>query len=292
MKQALLPLSLRQVALGCAFTSLTLLATTAKATLIAEDQYLTDSADYTVGDAIGQSPASTGFSDSNAWVSGSGGGTVSIQSTSLTYADPNYTISSAGGDIFFGTTGGLRAGRGFDGSLLAAGQTSTVYMSVLMQLSSSDGYSAFELDNGGGFDDSGNRVLQLGVGVSGGIGLGVNGQPDVTVGTYNSGVNLYVLKFTINPDASLDTVTAWEDPTLGGVGDPTGGVTVTGALQSTIDTVSAASFNGGGDVTLDNFLVGTTLADVTGSAVPEPTSWSLFGLGGLALIVIARRKLA
>jgi len=40
---------------------------------------------------------------------------------------------------------------------------------------------------------------------------------------------------------------------------------------------------------LDEFMAGTTLADVT---VPEPTTWSLLGIGTLAIIVMARRKLA
>jgi hypothetical protein len=63
-----------------------------------------------------------------------------------------------------------------------------------------------------------------------------------------------------------------------------------GALdQSAFNTISMSQRNSGGTVTYDEIRFGASFDDVVVSAVPEPSTTALIGLGGLALI-LRRRK--
>jgi hypothetical protein len=291
-----LKLLLRQVALGCALTSLVTMAPAAKASIIAEDQFPTGAGGYTVGALGTQNPTTTGFT--GAWTDMANTNSQ-VNSTSLSVSDPGYNISTVGGDI--GSSGDSRVGRTFDSTALVAGTTGTVYMSFLMQFTlPNTNYEALELSGGtpGTYDDNGTRNIQIGIGGDFGgnttVGIrtndGTTQQAAAFAGTADTSAHLYVLKFTLS--GGTDSLTAWLDPNLTGAGDPTGGITISSFVLRSTDMLGVGNFNNNSvGPQIDNFVMGTTLADVTG-AVPEPTTWSLLGIGALALLVTARRKLA
>jgi hypothetical protein len=101
-------------------------------------------------------------------------------------------------------------------------------------------------------------------------------------------VNLFLVRFDLGTGAGADSVTAWMNPTLTGLGDPTGGVTVSGLDLRSVDRVSFATFGGGANLDADEIRLGSTLTSVT--AVPEPTSLSLLGLGAIGLLAIRRKQ--
>jgi hypothetical protein len=94
-------------------------------------------------------------------------------------------------------------------------------------------------------------------------------------------------------DLTAKTASLWVDPdssTFGGTA-PTATASLSGLTATAIDDVGVkAQSAAGGPYLVDNLLIGTTWADVTPSAVPEPATLALAGLGIISLVFARRMR--
>ena len=227
----------------------------------------------------------------------------SISAGSLTYSDPLYLAASGdkvgvpnnttGGEIAAANSG--RVYRALDSTLTVNGTTTgTIYMSFLFQSGQETGlttYQALHLNQGTNGDA--NRAFDIGITNNGDLdgneyGFGVNGNYGVgtaqELGAANASIHLFVVKFDLSAAAGGDSVTVWLDPTLGGVSDPTGGVTVAG--QDLVWNTLMLSDYDGNSAAWDEIRWGTDFNAVT---VPEPAS-ALLGSFGVFGLLRRRRK--
>ncbi len=90
-------------------------------------------------------------------------------------------------------------------------------------------------------------------------------------------------------DLVAGTGNLWIDPTPG-ASAPTATATITGLTSTAVDNVGfKAQSAAGGPYYVDNLLIGTTWADVTPAAAPEPSTLALAGFGGLCLLGLGTR---
>jgi hypothetical protein len=277
---------------------LAVMVANASGALLVEDQFLTGSnsaqGDYNLGAAVGQGPSNPGYTGNYL---NAGFVSPDIISGGLGYTDGTYVLKTAGGAIqSTAAAQHTRAGRLLENPFGAAG-TGTVYMSFLYQASVTSGYKSLELHNGG-FADSANRVLQIGLLATDGLnagnfGLRINNNNALRLdfGAADTAVNLFVLKFNLSALAGGDSVTVYRNPGLGL--EPSSGVTMTG-FDIQFDRTSLAKFNGSGSsLTLDELRFGDSYFDVvpTTTSVPEPSVFALFtGLFSMAGCLFSRRR--
>ena len=93
-------------------------------------------------------------------------------------------------------------------------------------------------------------------------------------------------------DLTAKTANLWVDPdasTFGGTA-PTATATLSGITATAVDNIGfKAQSAAGGPYLVDNLLIGTTWADVTPAAAPEPSTLALAGVGLLGLAARFRR---
>ncbi|MFH1498644.1 MAG: hypothetical protein ABII82_12555 [Verrucomicrobiota bacterium] len=268
------------------------------AALLVEDQFLTGpngaAGEYNLGPAVGQSPTNLGYTGGYL---NTGFASPEIIGTGLSYTDGTHTMQTAGGAIQSTTAvQHTRVGRlqenPFDSS-----SNETIYLSFLYQVSATGGYKAMELHNGG-FADSTNRVLQIGLLGNDGLnasnfGLRINNNNALRLdfGAADTGVNLFVLKFDLSAVAGGDSVTVYRNPDLDL--EPESGVSLTG-FDFQFDRISMAKFNSlGFSLTLDEIRLGQAFNDVSTipASIPEPASFAwLTGLACLAGRLFSRRR--
>lgn len=243
------------------------------------------------------SPAVSGYTG-NWTATNFGTQQASITTGSLTYSDALYLGSSGdkvgvpnnttGGEITSSNSG--RVYRSLAGSLTVTSTTSTVlYLSLLFQSGQQTGITTYQtLHLNQGTNGDANRAFDIGITDNGALdgnefGFGVNDNYGVgtaqELGAANSTVNLFVVKFDLSSSASSDSVTAWLNPTLGGMGDPSGGLTVSG-VNLVWDTLMLSDYDGN-SASWDEIRWGTDFNSVT---VPEPGAALLGGIGMLALL--------
>lgn len=265
----------------------------AHAVVLSHDAY-SISGGYVAGELPGQNPTVTGYT--GAWTDiDFGNAEPSISSGSLTYTNPLYLGSSGdkvsvannttGGEIVVGNSG--RVYRVLDSTLAATDSTSgAVYVSFLFQSGQetiATTYQTLALYNADTADA--NRNFDLGITTNGGqtgtaYNFGADGAYTSTGVATDTNVHLFVVKFDLSTAALGDSVTVWVDPTLGGVGDPTGGVTVSGK-DLTWDRLAFSDYDGN-SASWDEVRWGTDFNSVT--LVPEPASALLGSLGVFALM--------
>lgn len=110
-----------------------------------------------------------------------------------------------------------------------------------------------------------------------------NGNVSSDIAARDTNNHFLVAKFDFGI-ADADTVTVWWDPTSATDFGSTGNAQIS-VTDASFDGIGFTALNA--TLRLDEIYLGTTLADVT--AVPEPSSTALLGLGGITLI-LRRRK--
>jgi hypothetical protein len=94
-------------------------------------------------------------------------------------------------------------------------------------------------------------------------------------------------------DLTAKTASLWINPdssTFGGIA-PAATASLSGLTATAIDDVGfKAQSTAGGPYLVDNLLIGTTWADVTPAAVPEPSTFALAGLGMIGLVFARRMR--
>lgn len=241
---------------------------------IMRDQFLTGgnaaSGQYNVASVIAQNPTIPGFS--GIWFS-SNGSSMNVAASSLTYSSGLYPLS-AGGRLF-SDNNSSRIHRLFDATLnpFQSSDTGTIYLSYLYQnsLSTGNGYIALEMHNGATSDSA--RTFQLGVSQGSSdfpngnnFGFRVNNSASLSraLGTRNTTVNLFVVKFVLSASAGGDAITVWHNPSVDSLtSEPAGGVTVSG-FDFVADRMGVARFNTNSsyDFSIDELRIGTTWGDV------------------------------
>ena len=254
---------------------------------------------YTAGELPDNAaPAVAGYTGN--WVGTDfGAQQPSITVGSLVYADALYAGSAgdrvtvpnntAGGEITATNSG--RAYHSLDSTLAVTSTTQgSLYLSFLFQSGQQTGattYQTLHLNQGTNGDT--NRSFDIGITNNGGstglqYNFGVNGTYTSTGVATNTTVRLFVVKFNLSSVAGGDSVTVWTNPTLGGVGDPAGGVTVSNT-NFVWNNLMLSDYDGN-SAAWDEIRWGTDFNSVT---VPEPSAALLGSLGVLALF---RRKRA
>lgn len=166
-----------------------------------------------------------------------------VTAESLSYADINYAAGignkvsvpvNPGGDEIEANDSG-RVFRLLDSSLTATGATAgTFYLSFLFQSGQETGattYQTLALFNADTADANRNFDIGFNGGTIYNFGVNDTAGPNQTYHdtgvTADTGVHLFVVKFTLSDVALSDSVTVWVDPVLG-AGEPAGGTTVSG----------------------------------------------------------------
>jgi uncharacterized repeat protein (TIGR03806 family) len=254
----------------------------ARATLLVQDFFLTGtspaSGQYTNGaNIVGQNPASLGFT--GAWIPGNASGNSVVTNVSLNYTNPLFPAATGGSYTAFGTNSNSRVIRFFDGTNpFTTNMATTFYMSFLLKVSgypAASSYLAMDL-YGGGTDDTTQRAFQLGQSGYGDFtnstifAFRVNNNTSFigNLGTLDTNVHLFLVKFVLVTNALGDSVTVWKDPSLASLGsDPAGGVTLLGFDFRFVDRLALAQFTTStGTNSFDELRIGTTLMDVLSNA--------------------------
>jgi hypothetical protein len=273
----------------CVVCAALLGAASTQATLFVSDSFATGGSDYVAGALDGQGPAVSGMTGN--WLNGS---SHQVSDTGLTYGGAGYA-NGGGGSVISAVPSTGRGGRLLT-TAYDANSTGTVYLSFLMQVSNGNTtqYKALELHDGG-FADSTDRHFALGVqqndfqsndGNCFGFKVLNSIESQLTTDGLNTDVNLFVVKFDFSDVAASDSVTVWQNPTLGGAGDPTGGVTVSGVDMS-FDRITFADYNSTDVANWDELRMGDSFSDVV--AIPEPATMGLVAVFGGGLLFFRRR---
>ena len=162
---------------------------------------------------------------------------------------------------------------------------STLYVSFLMQLNQNTGYAGLSFISGGG------ETLFLGRpgGAAAGTTLGIDPLGGTAVRAAGADpLVLSLLVFRIDFLGGSENINLYVNPTLG-TEPATASATTTKTNQLNVDSFRIQSADPG---TLDELRFGTTYADVTPFAVPEPASAALVLLGGAGMVAVIRRRRA
>ena len=232
---------------------------------------------------FGQTPGALGGAvntgNSTAWAGGNNG--LNIVSGNLTYSG----LADQGGNELSITNGSA----GSSINTFANQTTGQVYYSFLFDPIVVDGGNNYftALNPGTSAPNGGSDAIDAYSYPSGKIYLRAN-PASATAGT---GAALTIgTTYLIVEEIDLDAKTAslWIDPTPG-AGAPTATATLSGITATAVDDIGFKAATGTGSYLVDNLLIGTTWADVTPAAVPEPSTVTL-ALAGLGFMLGMLRR--
>lgn len=222
----------------------------------------------------------TNPSTGNPWLTGNSG--LTIASGNLTYAG----LADQGGNE-------LQIAQGSAGvaSTLFANQTSgQVFYSFLFDptaVDSANNYVTAMNPGTGGPTGSGDAISMYYY-ADGHLRLRAAAQSATAGGPVLTLNTTYFIVLGI--DLTAKTASMWINPTPG-LGAPTADASLSGITATAVDDVGfKAQSAAGGPYLIDNLLIGTTWADVTPAAVPEPSTLALMGFGCLSLIAAMMRR--
>jgi PEP-CTERM motif len=286
----------KHLAFGAAFAFL-LTASTARAQLIAVEQFV-----YTSGQSLVGQNGGSGFGGPWSQVFAGGPNGNTIAPGSLTPAAPSDSLPTAGNSLSISASGGgsFEAQRSLATPLPGTVGT-TIWLSVVMKGTGSTGSTAqgvllFGDTSGNGFSITTGAV---GFGVAPNnpptsstwsLGDGGNGAAEAVSNIPNTLQSLLVVGDTFG--ATSDTINLYVNPPLTGTPPTTPNAvnTVPHTASFTRFDVNYSSLGSASTSTLfDEIRAGNTFADVTGTAVPEPSTMLLLGFAGLGWIARRRR---
>jgi hypothetical protein len=257
----------------------------ADATLLFEDGF-----NYTAG-ALGSGDVSPSGLSGNAW--GGGNSHITVVSGDLTYSG----LEDLGGNSFQDIWAATGAGTVFN--TYSDQNSGSIYYSFLLDATAAPGTSTYltALNAGNSTPNGSSDELQVDVAPATGgyeVGLRTPGKSitldTATVLSVNT-TYLVVAEYTFGA-SGVSSASLFLDPVAGG-SQPTAAVTLAGnGTVTDIDDVGFKSQTGTtGTFLMDNILIGTTWADVTPQATPEPASLSLMlaGMGALGFAARYRR---
>ena len=218
--------------------------------------------------------------------------TVGISATGLNYPG----LGTRGGSAMYSATGDSGAGnyatKNPVGVAALFNSTSNVIYASLLVGDTVGGNSPhsnlwiFQDNGSGGWTDDGVTIDTTG-GATPRVGLHKFGGGEAGVGSYSAtaGTKLFAVRFTMK--SGPDDVAFLLNPDLATLSDsdfdaaPTNSGELTGNLEHLIMYMAPSGTN----TLMDEFRIGTTLADVfPGPVVPEPASLTLLGLSGLMML--------
>jgi hypothetical protein len=251
-------------AVGCLFQNV-------QATVLFQEGF-----NYTAGSSLG---GSVNPGNSTAWNGGNAG--LNIGSGNLTY--PNLP-DQGGNDLSISN-----ATAGTSINTFANTTSGQIYYSFLLDVTTVDGANDYitALNPGSTVPGGGTDAINCYLYSNGKIGLRTAGEATVTSASALSLNTTYMVVLEYN--FATTTASLFLDPTLG-ASQPTATLTLAGSGSVTaIDNVGFKAQATTGDFLVDNLIVGTTWADVTPVATPEPSTFALAGLGLLGLVTRFRR---
>ncbi len=251
-------------AVGCLFQNV-------QATVLFQEGF-----NYTAGSSLG---GNVNPGNSTAWNGGNAG--LNIGSGNLTY--PNLP-DQGGNDLSISN-----ATAGTSINTFANTTSGQIYYSFLLDVTTIDGANDYitALNPGSTVPGGGTDAINCYLYTNGKIGLRTAGEATVTSASALSLNTTYMVVLEYN--FATTTASLFLDPTLG-ASQPTATLTLAGSGSVTaIDNVGFKAQATTGDFLVDNLIVGTTWADVTPVATPEPSTFALAGLGLLGLVTRFRR---
>ena len=231
---------------------------------------------YTAGSALAPSHVNPG--NGLAWSGGNAG--LTIGSGNLTY--PGLTDQGGNELSIANATAGTSIN---EFANVTSGQ---IYYSFLLDVTTVDGANGYvtSLNPGSTTPNGGSDALAIYLYTTGTLGIRTAGASTVHT---SSALSLNTTYFVVvDYDFAATAVNLWLNP-VPGASQPAATLTLAGnASVTAIDNVGFKTQATTGDYLIDNLRLGTSWTDVTPSAVPEPSTFALAGMGMFG-VVLARR---
>jgi hypothetical protein len=266
-----------------------------RAALSAQDTFET----YSTGALAGQG-AGTGWGAS--WTTPAGiANVLDTTSSPLTYSVPGGGVINGGTRAVQSAATAVNSAQVTESRQLASSISGNdVFVSFVMRYSGSatvDATDTFSFHLSGGATSTAN-TLNFGARGANFMARSGTGTPlsgDSFSQSYTAGETFLAVGQYVWDGTAYNAINAWLNPAYGDSGTPQLNVTISGGLSS-LGYAFFRNYDANSDDvvpndfwTMDNFVVGTSWADVVPTVVPEPALMALLGLGAFAMLASRRR---